>query len=127
MKEMKLLTRIVLLFSLVNMLVMPAMAATGTATSPKDIIGNPIDTFNKLPDSVRSGILMITGIVFLGTLICLGYGIMVAVGKTSIGASSSDAKMRSEGVSSLLVIAGIVLLAIMVLAFVFWWFTPGNI
>jgi len=127
MYMMKLLTKVLLLFSLVNMLVMPALAAAGNATSPKDIIGDPIKTFNSLPDSTRSGILLITGIVFLGTLLCLAYGIMVAVGKSSIGASSSDAKMRSEGVSSLLVIAGVVLVAIMVLGFVFWWFTPGNI
>jgi len=103
------------------------MAAAGTATSPKDIIGDPIKTFNNLPESTRSGILLVTGLVFLGALLCVIYGIMIATGKSTIGATSSDAKMRSEGISGLLTIAGIVLIAIMVLGFVFWYFTPGNI
>jgi hypothetical protein len=111
------------------LLIMPALAAaaTGTATSPKDIIGDPIKTFNNLPDSTRTGILLVTGLVFLGALLCVIYGIMIATGKATVGASSTDAKMRSEGIGSLLTIAGVVLIAIMVLGFVFWWFTPGNI
>lgn len=109
------------------MLAFPAVAATGTATNPKDIIGNPVSTFNSLPDSTRSGVLLVTGLVFLGALLCVIYAIMVAVGKSTIGASSSDAKMRSEGIGSLLTIAAVVLIAIMVLGFVFWYFTPGNI
>ncbi len=109
------------------LLALPALAATGNATNPKDIIGDPIKTFNNLPDSTRSGILLVTGLVFLGALLCIIYGIMIAAGKSTIGASSSDAKMRSEGIGSLLTIAGVVLIAIMVLGFVFWWFTPGNI
>jgi hypothetical protein len=102
-------------------------AAAGTATSNKDIIGNPIQTFNNLPDSTRNGILLITGLVFLGALIAVIYGIMVATGKASMGSTSSDAKMRSEGIGAILTIAGVVLVAIIALGFVFWYFTPGNI
>ena len=80
-----------------------------------------------MPDSTRTGILLVTGLVFLGALLCVIYGIMIATGKATVGASSTDAKMRSEGIGSLLTIAGVVLIAIMVLGFVFWWFTPGNI
>ena len=125
---MKLKPILKICFVLCVLLIMPALAAaTGTATSPKDIIGDPIKTFNNLPDSTRTGILLVTGLVFLGALLCVIYGIMIATGKATVGASSTDAKMRSEGIGSLLTIAGVVLIAIMVLGFVFWWFTPGNI
>lgn len=113
----------------IMLLIMPsvAMAAAGNATSAKDIIGDPIKTFNNLPESTRSGILLVTGLIFLGALLAVIYGIMIATGKTVLGGSSSDAKMRSEGIGSLLTIAGVVLIAVMVLGFVFWYFTPGSI
>lgn len=108
------------------LLAVPAMAA-GNVTSTKDIIGDPIATFNGLPDSTKNGILLVTGLVFLGALICVVYAILISVGKTTYGATSSDAKMRSEGVGALLTIAGIVLLAVIVLGFVFYYFTPSHI
>lgn len=52
---------------------------------------------------------------------------MTAIGKASLGTTSQDAKMKSEGVGALLSIAGIVLLAMIVLGFVFWYFNTGNI
>jgi len=102
-------------------------AAAGNVTSTKDIIGDPIQTFNGLPDSTKNGILLVTGLVFLGALICVVYAILISIGKTTLGSTSSDAKMRSEGVGALLTIAGIVLLAVIVLGFVFYYFTPGHI
>jgi hypothetical protein len=104
-----------------------AAAATGNATSAKDLIGNPFTTFNSLPDSTRNGIMLVLGLVFLGALVAVVIGILTAIGKASLGTTSQDAKMKSEGVGALLSIAGIVLLAMIVLGFVFWYFNTGNI
>lgn len=114
-------------FIVLNILALPAMAATGNASSAKDLIGNPFTTFNSLPDSTRNGIMLVLGLVFLGALICVVIGIMAAIGKSAIGTTSQDAKMKSEGVTGLLSIAGIVLLAMIVLGFVFWYFNTGNL
>lgn len=111
----------------ISLLAMPAAAAVGNATSGKDLIGNPFTTFNSLPDSTRNGILLVLGLVFLGALIAVVIGIMTAIGKASLGTTSQDAKMKSEGVGALLSIAGIVLLAMIVLGFVFWYFQPGSL
>jgi hypothetical protein len=112
---------------LLLILPMVAMAATGNASSAKDLIGNPFTTFNSLPDSTRNGIMLVLGLVFLGALIAVVIGIMTAIGKASLGTTSQDAKMKSEGVTGLISIAGIVLLAMIVLGFVFWYFNTGNI
>ncbi len=89
------------LLLILGVLVIPALADTNI-TSGKDLLGNPITTFNGLPESTKSGILLVTGLVFLGALICVIYGIATAVGKTTTGSSSQDAKMRNEGVTGLL-------------------------
>jgi hypothetical protein len=123
----KRLKSIIQICLVICLMVVPAMAATGNATSGKDLIGNPFTTFNSLPDSTRNGILLVLGLVFLGALIAVIIGIMTAIGKASIGTTSQDAKMKSEGVGALLSIAGIVLLAMIVLGFVFWYFQPGSL
>lgn len=57
------------------LLSMEAMAATGNASSAKDLIGNPFTTFNSLPDSTRNGIMLVLGLVFLGALIAVVIGL----------------------------------------------------
>ncbi len=103
------------------------VSAVSNITSAKDLIGNPVSTFNGLPDSVKNGIWLVTGLIFLGCLIAVVYGIFISVGKSAYGATSQDAKMRNEGVSGIITIAGVVLVAMIVLGFVFWYFTSSNL
>ncbi len=109
------------------MLAGPSLADTGKVTGGKDLLGDPYATFNSLPDSVRNGILMVTGLVFLGALLCVIYAILIGVGKTTVGQTTQDAKIRNEGVSSLIVIAAVVVVAVLVLGFVFWYFKPASV
>ncbi len=123
---MKFVNLLVIGILLLNVLAIP-VSAVSNITSAKDLIGNPITTFNGLPDSVKSGIWLVTGLIFLGCLIAVVYGIFISVGKSAYGATSQDAKMRNEGVSGIITIAGVVLVAMIVLGFVFWYFTSSNI
>lgn len=124
---MKTTIRIMLLLFVSSVFLSPALAASGNITAPKDLLGDPIATFNGLPDSTRSGILLVTGLVFLGALLCVIYGVLVAVGKTTVGETTQNAKIRNEGVSAILIIAGTVVVAIIVLGFVFWYFRPASV
>lgn len=103
------------------------VSAVSNITSAKDLIGNPVSTFNGLPDSVKNGIWLVTGLIFLGCLIAVVYGVFISVGKSAYGATSQDAKMRNEGVSGIITIAGVVLVAMIVLGFVFWYMTSANL
>ncbi len=116
----------ILTMLILSLLALPVMAVSNI-TSAKDLIGNPITTFNGLPDSVKSGIWLVTGLIFLGCLIAVVYGVFISVGKSAYGATSQDAKMRNEGVSGIITIAGVVLIAMIVLGFVFWYFTSANL
>ncbi len=110
----------------VSLLAVP-VSAVSNITSAKDLIGNPVSTFNGLPDSVKNGIWLVTGLIFLGCLIAVVYGVFISVGKSAYGATSQDAKMRNEGVSGIITIAGVVLVAMIVLGFVFWYMTSANL
>jgi F0F1-type ATP synthase membrane subunit c/vacuolar-type H+-ATPase subunit K len=122
----------VFLFSLLivsSILIVPVMAddSSGKIANTKDLLGNPLAAFNSLPSNLRNDILLISGLLFAGALLCIAYGIVIAIGKQTVGKTTKDAKMRSEGFSDLFTIIGIVVVAVFALMFVFWFFNPLSI
>lgn len=112
------------------LMILPMISTAATpqkATTARDIIGNPVDTFNQLPPNVRSAILLVTGLLFLGAMICVVYATLASIGKTTIGTTHHNAKMKSQGIESLILIVAVVFIGIIVLALVFWYFTPNSI
>jgi hypothetical protein len=125
--RLKELNKFVIPAMVLLMLALPVLADSTNITSGKDLIGNPYQTFNGLPDSVKGGVKLILGIAAIGALVAIAIGILVAVGKISVGKTTQNAKMGHDGVTTIIIIVGTVILAMIALGFVFWYFNPSSV
>lgn len=98
-----------------------ALAAVANDTSPSFLIGNPINTFNKLPTNTQENIILLIGMVVLATLIMAVIALFKSHMQTSAGAIVGNATMRNEGSHNMVLIV-VTAFAMLIAVGLIWYF-----
>lgn len=100
---------------IVYMLAVPAMAATGNFTMPTFS-----GAWGDLDSGIKEKIMWIIGIAFVVLVICAILGAFFGGAKATLATITGNVGGRSEGISSVLIVIGVVFLATVVIGFVLW-------
>ncbi len=111
MKLKPLIYIILILFSMA----LPVMAADGNFTMPTFS-----SAWNNLDSGIKEKIMWIIGIGFIVLVICAILGATFGGAKATLATITGNVGGRSEGISSVLIVIGVVFLATVVIGFVLW-------
>jgi len=117
------------LFMLATTAVFLKPAAAAIRSLP-ELIGNPIDVFNGLPESSQTTLIWFLGLLALTLIICVFIGISKNIIKTSVGGGTKDAKLSTGGILDNINILVVIIVGALVLgvggALILGFSTPPN-